>query len=86
MQGYLVNESNSETTFAVIKGVKLAYESKDLGNLVAETVKDEFCYESVKAKFIHDFRNRLDFTCDCVTQDGDEEIREISLTKTAIYS
>ena len=84
MQHYLIGESDSNISFAVLKDISLGSKMEEVVKRIALAVKEEFRYETVEAVGEFDTDNMTQ-GFDCVTEDGDEEIREIKLSLTAIY-
>ena len=84
MEHYLIGESDSNISFAVLKDIGLKTTMSEVVPRIALAVKEEFGYASVEAVGEFDTEDKLQGS-DCITVDGDEEIREVKLTKTAIY-
>ena len=84
MKHYLIGESDSNISFAVLKDIGLGTTITEAVERIALAVKEEFCYKTVKAVGEFDEDN-MSQGFDCITEDGDEEIREIKLSPTAIY-
>lgn len=80
---FTVTEKNSSIVFAAIKDVST---NEILKEKTALAVKEEFCYETVTPH--QDIVNNGDIvhvSFDCITEDGEEEVRDIELQLTAIY-
>jgi len=82
MDSYLVGESDSNIAFAVLTGNS----NKEFTEKMVLAIKEEFCYESVTPNGnITKIGGDIAQEFNCTLDDGDEEIRVIKLTLTAIY-
>jgi hypothetical protein len=78
---YLVKENGSDITFAVIT----TKSNKTICKKVSQAVKDEFCYVSVSTELIKDSSHVVTLKCECVDVDGENEVKDIELSLTALY-
>lgn len=84
-----LTEENSNKVIAIVKAktglTGIIKNSKKVRKLVALAVKEEWTYDSVKLSVwdYNECNNQMAF--DCVTENGDEEIRTIDLTITTLY-
>lgn len=90
---YLVSEKDSENVFAVVKDIDADTETQNNFKLiekVAKTIQDEFCYEKVKVYSVISVVNDADIPkifmgFDCITEDDEEEVREVELNLVTVY-
>ena len=91
---FLIGEKDSDISFSAIhtthnvKGNKVSekVESMSRQEKVCRATKEEFGY--AKVDFTHEFIDEaggFEYSMECETEDGEMEIREISLCPTAIY-
>ena len=81
---YLLTEVESDIAFAVIS----ADNKTTMIGLVALAIKEEFSYEDVTFRSdSYSERSGIVFmSFNCLSEDGEEDIREVELNLTAIYS
>jgi len=84
---HTVTEEGSNIVIAVIKSKKdKVKRNNKLKKLVNKAVKEEWSYKTVELvewNYEQYVTNQMSF--DCVTEDGDEEIRIVDLNKTTLY-
>lgn len=81
---YKIIEDQSNIVIAIIK----ATNSIKIKELAALAVKEEWGYDKVELEgyITREFSTDITIAFDCITEDGDEEIRGIELTQTTLYS
>jgi hypothetical protein len=88
---YVISEKDSNLVFGVIRRVddcRLNLTNKVLIRKVSQAIQDEFCYPVRPKNSLNSIRisgSTIYMSFDCVTDDDDEEIREVELNLTAIY-
>jgi len=86
---FTLTEDGSRNVIAVVKAkisvTGIISNTEKVKKLVELAVKEEWIYESVSLVDwdYNESNNQMSF--DCVTEDGDEEIRAIDLTITTLY-
>ena len=83
MANYLLNEKDSNISFAVLKDVS---KNDELVHKAEQAVKEEYCYEDVfhTAYIDKQVENKIFLTFKC-KEDGATYIRDFELKETTIY-
>lgn len=80
-KNYLVSESVSYESFAVVRG----FSNDTLKERTSLAVKENFCFKSVESEILSDRNGKITLTCKCTDDDDEIIIKEIELNLVAIY-